>query len=236
MATKKQTDAAKTFDRARLHAPAEAVALTKSMATAKFDETIELAVRLGVDPTNADQLVRGTIGLPSGTGRDTRVAVFAAGDKATEAREAGADVVGAEDLAESIEGGEMDFDVVIATPDLMGQVGKLGRVLGPRGLMPNPKTGTVTDDVAKAVEEFKGGMVEYRLDKAANVHVAIGKASFTEEALVANLVALTEELARVRPASAKGIYIKKVTVSSTMGPGIKVDLGSLGAEPSAEAD
>jgi large subunit ribosomal protein L1 len=220
---KKYTDAARRYDREQLHSSAEAVSLVKSLAAATFDETIEVAVRLGVDPRKADQMVRGTVALPSGTGKDVRIAVFAQGDAATEARAAGADFVGADDLAAEVEGGMLDFDVAIATPDLMPQVGKLGRVLGPRGLMPNPKTGTVTTDVAKAVEEFKGGKVEYRTDRYGNVHVPLGKVSFTPDALQANLQAVMEELYRAKPASAKGRYLRRIGVSSTMGPGIKID-------------
>lgn len=220
---KKYNEAVARYDNLKQNTSPEAVALVKSLATAKFDETVELAVRLGVDPRKADQMVRGTVALPSGTGTDVRIAVFATGDAATAAREAGADIVGAEDLIAQVEGGMLDFDVAISTPDLMPQVGKLGRALGPRGLMPNPKTGTVTPDVAKAIEEFKGGMVEYRTDRFANVHVPIGKASFDEAALLTNLRALVTELERVRPASAKGHYMKKVVLSTTMGPGVRVD-------------
>ena len=220
---KRFTDAGRRFDRQAVHAPIEALDLVKSLATAKFDETVELAVRLGVDPRKADQIVRGTVGLPSGTGKAVRVAVFAAGPAAAEAREAGADVVGADDLVERVSGGFLDFDVAIATPDLMGQVGKLGRVLGPRGLMPNPKTGTVTTDVGRAVTEFKGGRVEYRTDRYGNIHVPLGKASFERDALLSNFRAVVDELQRAKPASAKGRYFKGVTVSSTMGPGVKVD-------------
>jgi large subunit ribosomal protein L1 len=220
---KKYTDASRRFDRNQLHTAAEAVSLAKSLATAKFDETVELAVRLGVDPRKADQMVRGTVALPSGTGTDVRVAVFATGDAATEAREAGADLVGAEDLIAQVEGGMLDFDVAISTPDLMPQVGKLGRSLGPRGLMPNPKTGTVTTDVGKAVTDFKGGKVEYRTDRHGNVHVPVGKVSFDLDALGANLRAVLEELERAKPAAAKGRYFRRVTLSSTMGPGIQID-------------
>ena len=220
---KKYTAAAATFDRAQLHGSPEAIALVKSMASATFDETVELAVRLGVDPRKADQMIRATVALPSGTGTDVRIAVFAAGDAAQAARDAGAEFVGAEDLLAQVEGGMMDFDLVIATPDLMPQVGKLGRQLGPRGLMPNPKTGTVTPDVGKAVADFKGGKVEYRTDRHGNVHVPIGKASFEATALLANLRAVLEELEKAKPASAKGKYFKKVVVSSTMGPGVKID-------------
>ena len=224
---KKYADAMKKFDRQHLYSPAEAIDLVKSMASAKFDETIELAVRLGVDPRKADQIVRGTVGLPSGTGKDVRVAVFAAGEAANEAREAGADIVGADDLVARIEGGFLDFDVAIATPDQMGQVGKLGRVLGPRGLMPNPKLGTVTAEVGKAVGEVKGGRVEYRTDKVGNVHVPVGKASFGRDKLLTNLRAVLDELQRAKPASTKGKYVRSVTLSSTMGPGIKIDPGRL---------
>ena len=194
------------------------------MATAKFDETIDLAVRLGLDPRKADQAVRGTVALPSGTGKTVRVAVFAAGEAAEAARAAGADIVGTDELAAEIEKGKMDFDIAIATPDLMPMVGKLGRALGPRGLMPNPKTGTVTNDVGRAVSEFKGGKVEYRTDRYGNVQVPIGKASFDQAALEANFNAVMDELQRARPASAKGRYIKKVNLSSTMGPGVKVSV------------
>lgn len=224
MAGKKYNDAARRFDRERLHSPAEALEVLRSLTVdAGFDETVDLVVRLGVDPRKADEMLRGTVSLPSGTGKDVRVAVFAQGEAATAAREAGAEHVGGDDLAAEVEGGMLDFDVAIATPDMMPTVGKLGRVLGPRGLMPNPKTGTVTPDVAKAVEDFKGGKVEYRTDKQANVHVPIGKVSFDTDALVANFDAIVEELLRVKPAGSKGRYVKKVGVSSTMGPGIKVD-------------
>jgi large subunit ribosomal protein L1 len=220
---KKRTDATKKYDRQHLYSPSEAVDLVKSLATAKFDETVELATRLGVDPRRADQIVRGTVALPSGTGKDVRVAVFASGDAAADARAAGADVVGADDLVNRVQGGFLDFDVAIATPDLMGQVGRLGRVLGPRGLMPNPKVGTVTTDVGKAVTEFKGGRVEYRTDKVGNIHVPVGKVSFDRDALLANVRAVLDELQRAKPAATKGKYIKTVTLSSTMGPGIKID-------------
>ena len=223
---KKYEDAVKRFDRQRLYGPGETVDLVKNLAYAKFDETVELAVRLGVDPRKADQIVRGTVGLPAGTGKDVRVVVFAAGPAAEEAREAGADVVGADDLVARVQGGFLDFDVAIATPDLMGQVGKLGRVLGPRGLMPNPKTGTVTTDVGRAVREFKGGRVEYRTDRYGNIHVPIGKVSFDRRALLTNLRAVMEELNRAKPASAKGKYLRGITVSSTMGPGIRLDPGN----------
>jgi len=227
---KKYTDAAKRFDVQALHGLPEAVDLVKNLATATFDESIDVAVRLGVDPRKADQIVRGTVALPSGTGKDVRVAVFAAGDAATAAKEAGADLVGADDLLAEVEGGMLDFDIAIATPDLMPQVGKLGRVLGPRGLMPNPKTGTVTTDVGKAVTDFKGGKVEYRTDRYGNVHVPVGTASFTAAALTANLTAVLEELERAKPASAKGRYFKKIVLSSTMGPGVRIDAARLGAD------
>jgi large subunit ribosomal protein L1 len=232
MAGKKYADALSRYDRDEQFTPNEAVDLVRSLAPAKFDETVELVVRLGVDPRKADQMVRGTVALPSGTGKDVRVAVFAAGEAASEARAAGADVIGADDLAAEIEKGNFDFDVAIATPDLMPLVGRLGRVLGPRGLMPNPKTGTVTNDVSRAVTEFKGGRVEYRTDRYANVHVPIGKVSFTSEALLQNLQAVVEELNRARPSSAKGRYVRKIVVSSTMGPGVKVDTTRLRAEVS----
>ncbi|MBV8302574.1 MAG: 50S ribosomal protein L1 [Acidimicrobiia bacterium] len=225
--SKRYTDALRTFDRQELYGPAEALDLAKQNAKAKFDESVELAVRLGVDPRKADQMVRGTVSLPAGTGKPVRVAVFAAGPAAQQARDAGADVVGAEDLVERVQGGFMEFDVAIATPDQMGQVGKLGRVLGPRGLMPNPKTGTVTAEVAKAVGEFKGGRVEYRTDRYGNVHVPVGKASFERNALLSNLRAVVEELNRAKPASAKGRYLKSLTVSTTMGPGVKIDPAGL---------
>jgi large subunit ribosomal protein L1 len=220
---KRYSDALKRFDRERLHSPPEALDLVTSLAKAGFDETVELVVRLGVDPRKADQIVRGTVGLPAGTGKDVRVAVFAQGEAAAAAREAGADIVGADDLAAQIEGGMLDFDVTIASPDLMPVVGRLGRVLGPRGLMPNPKSGTVTPDVAKAVSEFKGGKVEYRTDRYGNVAVPIGKASFASTALLDNFRAVLDELNRAKPAAAKGRYVRRVTVSSTMGPGVKID-------------
>jgi large subunit ribosomal protein L1 len=220
---KRYTDATKRYDRDHLHTADEAVDLVKTLATAGFDETVELTVRLGVDPRKADQMVRGTVALPSGTGKDVRIAVFAAGDAAEEARAAGADIIGSDDLAAQVEGGMLDFDLAIATPDMMPTVGRLGRVLGPRGLMPNPKTGTVTTDVGKAVADFKGGKVEYRTDRYGNVHVPVGKASFESDALATNLRAVIDELHRAKPASAKGRYLRKVGVSSTMGPGIKID-------------
>ncbi|MBX3287016.1 MAG: 50S ribosomal protein L1 [Acidimicrobiales bacterium] len=230
---KKYANATKRYDNDAMHGVGESLTLVKSLASAKFDETIELVVRLGVDPRKADQMVRGTVALPQGTGKDVRIAVFAAGDAAAAAREAGADFVGADDLAAEVEGGMLDFDLAIATPDQMPVVGRLGRVLGPRGLMPNPKTGTVTTDVAKAVGEFKGGKVEYRTDRYGNVHVPLGKASFEPAALEENFRAVLDELQRAKPASAKGRYLKKISVSSTMGPGIKVDPNRL--RPEVEA-
>ena len=224
---KRYDNAVQTFDREANFAPNEAVAMSKQLATAKFDETIELVCRLGVDPRKAEEMVRGTVALPSGTGRNVRVAVFAQGEAALQAKEAGADIVGDSDLADEVEKGNFNFDIAIATPEMMPVVGKLGRALGPRGLMPNPKTGTVTDNVAKAVQDFKGGMGEYRPDKFGNVHVPIGKASFDEGALLANFETVIEELQRVKPSGSKGKYLKKVVVSSTMGPGIKVDENSL---------
>jgi len=222
-AGKKYVDATRRYDRQRVYPPQEAFELVKTMSNRKFDETVEAAFRLGVDPRKADQMLRGTVSLPAGTGKDVRVAVFAAGDAAQDARDAGADVVGADDLVNRIQNeGFMDFDVAIATPDLMGQVGKLGRVLGPRGLMPNPKTGTVTADVGKAVSEFKGGKVEYRTDRNGNVHVPIGKVSFGVDALVQNYGAVLDELLRAKPPSAKGKYVKAISTSSTMGPGVKI--------------
>ena len=221
---KKYVEAVRRFDRQQQHSPGEAVDLVKSLASARFDETVEMAVRLGVDPRKADQIVRGTVALPAGTGKAVRVAVFADGPAAAEAREAGADVVGGDDLAERVQGGFLDFDVAIATPDLMrSQVGKLGRVLGPRGLMPNPKTGTVTEEVGKAVREFKGGRVEYRTDRYGNIHVPIGKVSFNRRDLLQNLRAAVDELVRAKPAAAKGRYVQGITLSSTMGPGVKID-------------
>lgn len=221
---KKFEEAAKALDRAKLYASAEAVSLVKQLARRKFDETVDLAIRLGVDPRKADQMVRGTVALPHGTGKSVRVAVFAAGEAAEEARQAGADVIGAQDLAQRIEKeGFLDFDAAVATPDLMPVVGKLGRVLGPRGLMPNPKAGTVTTDVGKAVREIKAGKLEYRVDKGGNIHVPIGKVSFDEQALLANYHAVLDEVLRAKPAAAKGKYIRGITISSTMGPGIKID-------------
>jgi large subunit ribosomal protein L1 len=206
---------------------AQAVKLLKASATAKFDETVEIAMNLGVDPRHADQMVRGVVQLPNGTGKTVRVLVFAKGEKAEQATAAGADIVGAEDLAKEIQEGRMDFDRCIATPDMMGVVGRLGKVLGPRGLMPNPKLGTVTPDVAGAVKAAKGGAVEFRAEKAGIIHAGVGKASFTEEALVGNIRAFVEAIQRAKPSGAKGTYLKKVTVTSTMGPGYKLDLPKL---------
>src|SRR6266849_5466212 len=211
------------IDRARLYSPAEAVGLARKTATTKFDPTVEVALRLGVDPRKQDQMVRGTVLLPHGTGKTARVLVFATGDRAEEARAAGADYVGSDDLLERIQGGFLDFDAVVATPDLMGKVGRLGRVLGPRGLMPNPKTGTVTTDVGKAVSDIKGGKIEFRVDRHGNLHFVIGKASFPEIALVQNYAAAVDEVIRLKPAAAKGRYLRKITVTSTMSPGIPVD-------------
>ncbi|MFG3252128.1 50S ribosomal protein L1 [Streptomyces sp. NPDC048172] len=216
-------DADAKVDRTRLYAPLEAVRLAKDTSTKNFDATVEIAMRLGVDPRKADQMVRGTVNLPHGTGKTARVLVFATGDRAAAAEAAGADIVGSDELIEEVAGGRLDFDAVVATPDLMGKVGRLGRVLGPRGLMPNPKTGTVTPDVAKAVTEIKGGKIEFRVDKHANLHFIIGKASFSEQQLVENYAAALEEVNRLKPSAAKGRYIKKATVSTTMGPGIPVD-------------
>ncbi|MFM9226638.1 MAG: 50S ribosomal protein L1 [Actinomycetota bacterium] len=226
-ASKKYTAASALFDRDAQFTPAEAVEIVKKTASAKFDESVDLAGRHGVDPRKADQTVRGTVALPSGSGTTRRIAVFAAGDAAQEARAAGADLVGADDLAAEIEKGNMDFDLAIATPDMMPLVGRLGRVLGPRGLMPNPKTGTVTTDVGRAVGEFKGGKVEYRTDRYGNVHVRVGKASFSPADLEANLRAVLDELQRVKPAAAKGRYFRKISVSTTMGPGVKIDSNRL---------
>ncbi|MGI6547213.1 MAG: 50S ribosomal protein L1 [Bacillota bacterium] len=220
---KKYLEAKNRIDREKLYDPQEALELVKECATAKFDETIEVAVRLGVNPKYADQMVRGTVTLPNGTGKTVRVAVFAKGEKEKEAEEAGADLVGAEDLVARVQEGEINFDVAVATPDMMGAVGRLGKILGPRGLMPNPKSGTVTFEVGKAVREIKAGKIEFRTDKVGNVHAPIGKASFTSAALAENFRALIETLVRARPAAAKGQYLRSVTIASTMGPGVKVN-------------
>jgi large subunit ribosomal protein L1 len=218
-----------TGDRNAAHPLEAAVKLVKENAKAKFDESVEIAVNLGVDPRHADQQVRGVVSLPSGTGRDVRVAVIAKDAKQEEAKAAGADIVGAEDLVERIQGGFMEFDRVIATPDMMALVGRLGKVLGPRGLMPNPRVGTVTPNVAQAVKDAKGGAIEFRTEKTGIIHAGIGKASFTEDAIIANAKALVDALNRAKPSGAKGTYIKKISLSSTMGPGFKVDAGSMGA-------
>lgn len=215
------------IERDRLYGPLEAVRLLKENKRTKFDETLDLAVRLGIDPKQADQQVRGAVPLPHGTGQTVRVAVFAQGEKAKEAEQAGADLVGGEDLAKRVEQGKIEFDVAVATPDMMGQVGKLGKILGPKGLMPNPKSGTVTSDITKAVKEVKAGKVSYRADKFGIVHLGIGKLSFSEKDLVENYAAVMDELLRIKPAGAKGRYMKTVTLSSTMGPGIKVDPAKL---------
>ncbi len=227
---KQYRDNSQKFDRNHLHSDADALAIIKSLGTKKFDESVDAVIRLGVDPRKADQMIRGTVALPSGTGKDVRIAVFAQGEAATAAREAGAEHVGGDELAAEVQGGMTDFDVAIATPDMMPTVGKLGRVLGPRGLMPNPKTGTVTPDVVKAIGEFKGGTVEYRTDRFANVHVPIGKASFSAEALLTNLRALTAELQRAKPAAAKGKYVRKIVISTTMGPGVHIDPSLVGSD------
>jgi large subunit ribosomal protein L1 len=217
--------AAELVDVSRLYTPSEAVALAKDTTTTKFDATVEVSFRLGVDPRKADQMVRGTVNLPNGTGKTARVLVFATGERAEEAKAAGADYVGSDDMIERVQGGFLDFDAVVATPDLMGKVGRLGRILGPRSLMPNPKTGTVTMDVGKAVSDIKGGKIEFRVDKNSNLHLIIGKASFTNRALVENYAAALEEVIRLKPAAAKGKYLKKVAITTTMGPGIQVDPG-----------
>ncbi len=231
---KNYNNAAKAVDRDRLYEPAEAVGLVKEGAPEKFDSTIEVSARLGVDPRQADQMVRGTVNLPHGTGKTAKVLVFAAGEKAEEARAAGADFVGSDDMIEKVSEGWTGFDAAVATPDMMGKVGRLGRVLGPRGLMPNPKTGTVTMDVAKAVEDIKGGKIEFRVDKHSNLHFIIGRKSFSAEQLADNFAAALDEVMRLKPSSAKGRYLKKVVVSSTMGPGVTVDPGSI--KSSADAD
>jgi large subunit ribosomal protein L1 len=223
---KKYREAASSYDKQNRYSAQEAVELVKSFASANFDETVEVVYNLGIDPRNADQLVRGTVSLPNGTGKEVRVAVFCSPDKEKEAEEAGADPVGGKELVEAIQAGrDLDFDVAVATPDMMSEVGKLGRLLGPRGLMPNPKAGTVTDDVAKAITEFKGGRIEYRNDRYGNVHAPVGKISFEVDQLVGNLAALTAEIMRNRPAGSKGRYLRGMTLSSTMGPGVKVDAG-----------
>ena len=225
---RKYRDAASRYDKENRYAAREALGLVKSLASSKFDETVEVVYGLGIDPKKADQLVRGTVSLPHGTGKDVKVAVFCPPDKEEEAKEAGADIVGGNDLVEQIQGGmELDADVAIATPDMMSEVGKLGRTLGPRGLMPNPKSGTVTQDVGKTVAEFKAGKIEYRNDRHGNVHVPVGKVSFELDQLVANLASLTLEIQRAKPAGSKGRYMRAITISSTMGPGVKVDTSHL---------
>jgi len=221
------------LDSTKAYSVEDAVKLVKERATAKFDETIEVAINLGVDPRHADQMVRGVVSLPNGTGRKLRVAVFAKGPKAEEAKAAGADIVGAEDLAEKVQKGEIDFDRCIATPDMMGVVGRLGKVLGPRGLMPNPKVGTVTMDVTTAIKDAKGGAVEYRVEKAGIVQAGVGKASFDEKALIENVRSFVDSVVKAKPQGAKGTYMKKISISSTMGPGVKIALGSVGAQAGA---
>src|SRR5687768_18539061 len=222
--------AAETFDKDELYAPLTAIKLAKAGSKKKFDETLDVVMRLGVDPRKADQMVRGTVNLPHGTGKTARVLVFANADKAEAAREAGAEFVGGDELIEKVAGGWLDFDAVVATPDMMGKVGRLGRVLGPRGLMPNPKTGTVTPDVAKAVSDIKGGKIEFRVDRHANLHFIIGKASFSANQLAQNYFAAMEEIIRLKPSAAKGRYLRKITLSTTMGPGIPVDTNKIRPE------
>ncbi|HEU4917966.1 MAG TPA: 50S ribosomal protein L1 [Acidimicrobiia bacterium] len=225
---KKYREASMRYDKQTPYGPQEALELVKTLAPAKFDETVEAVFKLGIDPKKADQLVRGTVSLPHGTGKDVKVAVFAPADKEKEATEAGASLVGGKELVEKLQaGGELDFDVAIATPDMMAEVGKLGKILGPRGLMPNPKAGTVTPDVAKAVSEFKAGRIEYRNDRYGNVHVPLGKVSFGLDQLSSNLAALAAELIRAKPAASRGRYLRQMSVSSTMGPGVKVDVGAI---------
>src|SRR3982751_3143331 len=221
--SKSYSAVAEKIDDSKLYAPAEAMEFAKANTKAKFDETVDVSMRLGVDPRKADQMVRGTVNLPNGTGKTARFLVFATGDRAAAAEAAGADEVGSDELIEKVAGGYLDFDAVVATPDLMGKVGRLGRVLGPRGLMPNPKTGTVTNDVAKAVTDIKGGKIEYRVDRQANLHIVIGKTSFSEDQLLDNYAAALDEVLRAKPSTAKGRYLKKVAISTTMGPGILVD-------------
>ena len=236
--SKAYTTAAAKVDRDKLYAPLDAVRLARETSTTKNPGTVEVALSLGVDPRKADQMVRGTVNLPHGTGKTARVLVFAAGDRAEEARAAGADIVGADELVDRVAGGFLDFDAAVATPDLMGKVGRLGRVLGPRGLMPNPKTGTVTNDVAKAVSDIKGGKIEFRVDRQANLHFIIGKTSFSDQQLVENYAAAIDEVLRLKPSAAKGRYVKKATITTTMGPGIPVDPNrtrNLLAEESATA-
>jgi large subunit ribosomal protein L1 len=233
---KRLKEAVETLDKEKLHNPNEALEIVKKNATAKFDETIEASFKLGIDPRKSDQMVRGTVSLPAGTGKDMRVAVFAEGEAARQAQEAGADVVGSDDLVDRVAAGWFDFDAAIATPDMMPKVGKIGKLLGPRGLMPNPKAGTVTPDVGKAVSEVKGGKIEYRSDKFGNVHLILGKASFEADKLKQNLAAALDELLKAKPSSAKGRYIKSVTLSSTMGPGVRVDPNVVPRDLSTHAD
>ena len=221
--SKSYVEAAAKVDSDTLYAPVEALTAAKTSAKAKFDETVDVSMRLGIDPRKADQMVRGTVNLPNGTGKTARVLVFATGDRAEAARAAGADEVGSDDMIEKVAGGYLDFDAVVATPDMMGKVGRLGRVLGPRGLMPNPKTGTVTVDVAKAVTDIKGGKIEFRVDRHANLHFIIGKASFSKEQLEQNYFAALDEILRLKPSASKGRYLRKITLSTTMGPGVPVD-------------
>ena len=221
--SKSYRKAAELIDTSKLYEPAEAIKLAKDTSPTKFDATVEVAFRLGVDPRRADQMVRGTVSLPNGTGRSVRVAVFAEGEAARQAEEAGADVVGGKDLVEQVQGGFLDFDAAVAVPEMMGQVGRLGRILGPRGLMPNPRAGTVTPDVARAVADIKGGKVEYRVDRHGNLHLILGKTSFDTRALVENYQAVLDEVLRAKPAAAKGRYIKGITIATSMGPGIKID-------------
>jgi large subunit ribosomal protein L1 len=227
--TKNRNAVDESFDRSKTYPPGDAIGLVKESAFAKFDESVDMSFRLGIDPRQADQIVRGTVSLPNGTGKDVRVLVFAESDQAREAEEAGADVIGGSELADAIQSGDqaLDFDVTIASPDMMSVVGKLGPVLGPRGLMPNPKSGTVTQDIGKTVEGFKAGMVEYRNDRYGNVHVPVGRVSFTTEQLLDNVAAISDEIFRARPASTKGRFVNTATIASTMGPGVKIDIAEL---------
>lgn len=224
MAGKRYEDAVKRLDRTRVYEPGEAIALLKGLPPAKFDETVELHIRTGVDPRHADQVVRGSVSLPAGRGKTIRVVAFAQGDKVREAEEAGADVAGGEELVQRIQGGWLDFDVAVATPDMMGLVGRLGRVLGPRGLMPNPRSGTVTPDVGRVIREVKGGRIDFRVDKTAVIHMPVGKVSFDEDRLLQNLGAAIDAVVRAKPSAAKGIYIRSVTLTTTMGPGLRLDI------------
>ena len=232
---KRYTQAAAAFEEDREYTPGDAIKALKAAPDAKFDETVELAFRLGVDPRKADQLVRGTVSLPNGTGKSVRVAAFAQGPKATEAKEAGADLVGGEELVEQVIGGAIDFEAAVATPDMMAAVGKAGRVLGPRGLMPNPKTGTVTNDIGKAVQDIKGGKIEYKTDRTGNVHAIIGKKSFSEQQLFENYLTVVDEILRARPSAAKGKYVKTLTIATTMGPGIPIDTNRIKGTAEAAA-